>query len=90
MGIEREREKTMLQKTQEAAFKQASANARTFNKPYMVFTDTAGNWRCEAASKTRTHDATIVWACPDCNTLNRDKRMSHLLCTECGKTIDAL
>jgi hypothetical protein len=34
------------------ATKQAKANARYFNVPYVVFSDQAGNWRCERLTKT--------------------------------------
>ncbi len=44
----------------EAAKCRAIANAKYFNQPYMVFTDTCGNWRCEPDNERATHDKEIV------------------------------
>lgn len=51
-------------KNSQEALAQAKANANFFKIPFMVFSDTSGNWRCERAVYTGSRvvdNATLIY-----------------------------
>ncbi len=52
--------KRLLPFSYQAAKARAEANAVFFHRPYMVFTDTCGNWRCEQDNPRALHDKEVI------------------------------